>query len=101
MRTSQLVREMRLAHGALTTADFAELADLGVAPLDIIGAGLVGVTRIAHVADTGCYEPDPSGALAFITPALTHCRRKIEMSPGAQNRDDTPGRGQDDQGEKT
>ena len=29
------------------------------------------------------------------------CRRKIEMSPGAQNRDDTPGRGQDDQGEKT
>jgi hypothetical protein len=38
----------------------------------------------------------PDGA--FARPA---CRRKIEMSPGAQNRDDTPGRGQDDQGEKT
>jgi hypothetical protein len=37
----------------------------------------------------------------LIEPIAAACRRKIEMSPGAQNRDDTPGRGQDDQGEKT
>ena len=52
-----------------------------VSPLDVIGAKLVGVARINRIADTGLYEPDPTGAIAFITPALTHHPETPESPP--------------------
>jgi hypothetical protein len=61
---------MRQAYAALTADDLRELVEHGISPLDIVCARLVGVARISHLADTGCYERDPTGGWAFVTPVM-------------------------------
>jgi len=67
VRSADLAREYLAAMRAITPADIGELVDAGVDPAD--ACWHAGVTRIAHMADTGLYEPDDeTGGLAFITP---------------------------------
>src|SRR5215472_17755122 len=70
MKTRDLAREMRDASAAITRADIEDLAEFGVPPVEIEAFELVGLTRIARIPDTDFYEPDPSGAWAYITPVL-------------------------------
>jgi len=65
VRSRDLNFEMR---AALTEADVCELQQYGISPAVI--ASLVGIARVNHIIDTGCYAPAWSGALAFITPVL-------------------------------
>jgi hypothetical protein len=78
VKTAELAREMRNASAAMTRADIRELAGHGVNPLDIEGAGLVGIARISLTRDCGLYELDETGALAFITPVLVEDPRTPE-----------------------
>lgn len=70
MRARDLKAEARAAFAAITRTDVAELEDFGVPAAAIEILQLVGVGRIVRDSDSGLYEPDASGALAFITPVL-------------------------------
>jgi hypothetical protein len=65
-------------------ADVAELEEFGVAAAAVEMFQLFGIARISRIVDIRLYEPDPSGALAFITPALVESPTTPEsQSPGA------------------
>jgi hypothetical protein len=80
MRTRDLLAEMRAASLAVTPADVDELVAAGVDPAD--AGWLIGLARIAHIADTQLYQPDDHGAWAFITPA-----RRGELAATPESRD--------------
>jgi hypothetical protein len=54
----------------MTQADVRELTAFGVWPADIELWQLVGLARVSRVTDAELYEPDPDGALAYVTPVL-------------------------------
>ena len=84
VRTRDLIAEARAASAAMTRADVAELEEFGVPAAAVEIFQLVGIARISRIVDIGLYEPDPSGALAFITPALVESPTTPEsQSPGA------------------
>jgi hypothetical protein len=70
LKTRELAAEMRRASGLMTGPDIAELESHGVPPSEIEIHQMVGLARIARVIDSELYEPNRSGALAFITPVL-------------------------------
>jgi hypothetical protein len=73
MRTRELAAEMSQASALITRADMAVLVEQhGVAPREIEIFQMIGIARIARTTDSELYEPDCSGALAFITPVLAH-----------------------------
>jgi hypothetical protein len=68
MKTTALAAEMRTAFAALRPSDIRELAQCGVPQILVDHFQMVGVARIRVQGEL--YEPDPSGALAVITPVL-------------------------------
>jgi hypothetical protein len=70
MRTRDLAEEMWAAHAALTEPDRRELEQYGVPTSAIDRFKLVGIARINRIPDTDCYEPDPAGVWAYLTPVL-------------------------------
>jgi hypothetical protein len=65
-----LVAEMRSASASITAADVRELAQFGVPSAAVQTFQLIGIDRVSHLVDCDVYQPDPDGALAFITPVL-------------------------------
>jgi hypothetical protein len=61
---------MRQASAAMTSADVTEFERLGIPRINIEHFQLIGLARVARIADTDLYEPDPSGCLMCISPVL-------------------------------
>jgi hypothetical protein len=70
---------MKSATAAMTRADVACLARLGVPEILVDHFQMVGLARVRETRD-GTYEPDDGGRWAFITPCCVHFANSPETS---------------------